>query len=94
MQYSLKEQAKELGEFELDESCFGVRRVRGKKRVDSRQNDGFWAAKKKWESGCDGGSELLQRRADACCLRRNHGRIDDLHGWADSLRRPNSQRLQ
>ena len=90
----MKEREKELGEFELDENCFGVRRVRGKKRVDSRQNDGFWAAKKKWESGCDGGSELLQRRADACCLRRNHGRIDDLHGWADSLRRPNSQRLQ
>ena len=28
--YSLKEQEKELGEFELDESYFGARRVRGK----------------------------------------------------------------
>ena len=31
LQYSLKEQAKELGEFELDESYFGARRVRGKR---------------------------------------------------------------
>ena len=31
LQYSLKEQAKELGEFELDESCFETRRVRGKR---------------------------------------------------------------
>ncbi len=29
--YSLKEQEKELGEFELDESYFGARRVRGKR---------------------------------------------------------------
>ena len=31
LQYSLKEQEKELGEFELDESYFGARRVRGKR---------------------------------------------------------------
>ena len=31
LQHSLKEQEKELGEFELDESYFGARRVRGKK---------------------------------------------------------------
>ena len=31
LQHSLKEQAKELGEFELDESYFGARRVRGKR---------------------------------------------------------------
>ena len=31
LQYSLKEQAKELGEFELDESYFGARRVRGER---------------------------------------------------------------
>ena len=31
LQHSLKEQEKELGEFELDKSCFGVRRVREKK---------------------------------------------------------------
>lgn len=31
MQHSLKEQEKELGEFELDESYFGARRVRGKR---------------------------------------------------------------
>ena len=31
LQHSLKEQEKELGEFELDESYFGVRRVRGKR---------------------------------------------------------------
>ena len=49
LQHSLKEREKELGEFELDGNCFGVRRVRGKKRVDSRQNAGVWAAKKKWE---------------------------------------------
>ena len=30
-QHSLKEQEKELGEFELDESYFGVRRGRGKR---------------------------------------------------------------
>ena len=30
--YSLKEQSKELGEFELDENYFGARRVRGKRR--------------------------------------------------------------
>ena len=31
LQYSLKEQEKELGEFEVDESYFGARRVRGKR---------------------------------------------------------------
>ena len=31
LQYSLKEQEKELGEFELDESYFGARRVRDKR---------------------------------------------------------------
>ena len=31
LQYSLKEQAKELGEFELGENYFGARRVRGKR---------------------------------------------------------------
>ena len=31
LQYSLKEQEKELGEFELDGSYFGARRVRGKR---------------------------------------------------------------
>ena len=80
LQYSLKEQTKELGEFELDESYFGVRRVRGKKRVDSQENAGFWAAKKKWESGYDGGSELFEIRADAHYSWENPGRIDDSHG--------------
>ena len=31
LQHSLKEQEKELGEFELDESYFGAKRVRGKR---------------------------------------------------------------
>ena len=31
MQYSLQEQKRELGEFELDESYFGARRIRGKR---------------------------------------------------------------
>ena len=31
LEYSLREQEKELGEFELDESYFGARRVRGKR---------------------------------------------------------------
>ncbi len=31
LEYSLKEQSKELGEFELDESYFGAKRVRGKR---------------------------------------------------------------
>ena len=31
LQHSLKEQEKELGEFELDERYFGARRVRGKR---------------------------------------------------------------
>ena len=31
LEYSLKEQEKELGEFELDESYFGARRVRGRR---------------------------------------------------------------
>ena len=31
MEHSLREQEKELGEFELDESYFGARRVRGKR---------------------------------------------------------------
>ena len=31
LQHSLKEQKKEFGEFELDESYFGARRVRGKR---------------------------------------------------------------
>jgi len=34
--YSLKEQEKELGEFELDESYFGVRRVRNKRGQGAR----------------------------------------------------------
>ena len=94
LQYSLKKQAKELGEFELDESCFGVRRVRGKKRVDSRQNAGFWAAKKKWESICDGCSELFERRADAHCSRENPGKINSSHGRLKNLRWPYFERLQ
>jgi transposase-like protein len=31
LEYSLKEEAKELGEYELDESYFGAKRVRGKR---------------------------------------------------------------
>ena len=31
LHHSLQEREKELGEFELDESCFGARRVRGKR---------------------------------------------------------------
>ena len=31
LEHSLREQEKELGEFELDKSYFGVRRVRGKR---------------------------------------------------------------
>ena len=31
LEHSLREQEKELGEFELDESYFGARRVRGKR---------------------------------------------------------------
>ena len=34
MEYSLRGQEKELGEFKLDESYFGARRVRGKKDVE------------------------------------------------------------
>ncbi len=30
-EYSLKEQKQEIGEFELDESYFGARRIRGKR---------------------------------------------------------------
>lgn len=31
LEHSLREQEKEIGEFELDESYFGARRVRGKR---------------------------------------------------------------
>ena len=78
LQHSLKEQEKELGEFELDESYFGARRVRGK-RGHGWKNAGFWAAKKELESVCDGRSKLLSRRADANCSRGNPGRINDSH---------------
>ena len=83
LQYSLKEQAKELGEFELDESYFGARRVRGKRgRGAAGKNAGIWAAKKKLGSGCDGGSELFERRADAFYSRENPGRLDPPQdGW-------------
>ena len=64
LQHSLREQEKELGEFELDESYFGARRVRGK-RGRGWENAGFWAVKKKRKSVCDGRSKLLSRRADA-----------------------------
>ena len=60
----------------------------------SRQNVGIWAAKKKLESICDGGSELFERRADAHYSRENPGRINNSHGRLESLRWPYSQRLQ
>ena len=49
LQYSLNEQAKELGKFELDGKLFwSAPGTREKRAWRSRQNAGFWAAKKKW----------------------------------------------
>ena len=76
LQHSLKEQEKELGEFELDK----VTLERGGFVWRSRGNTGVWAVKKKRESVCDGGSELLARRADVYYSRENPAQIDDSHG--------------
>ncbi len=44
---SLKETEKEIGTFELDESYFGAKRVRGKKgKRSSWKNTGLWFIKK------------------------------------------------
>ena len=41
LQHSLKEQEKELGEFELDENYFGARRIRGEKDEEQRAKRRF-----------------------------------------------------
>ena len=43
LEHSLREQEKELGEFELDESYFGARLVKGKR---GRENDSY-----RWSEG-------------------------------------------
>ena len=94
LQYSLKEQAKELGEFELDESYFGARRVHGKR--------GRGAAGKMPVFG------LLKRNGKVFvtvvphCLKEEpvpfiQEKIpagSTPAGWPECLRRPHSQRLQ
>ena len=48
LQHSLKEQERELGKFELDESYFGARRVRGKRgRGAAGKTPVFWLLKRK-----------------------------------------------
>ena len=49
LQHSLREREKELGEFELDESCFGIRRVRGKKGWTAGKTTVFGLLKRNWK---------------------------------------------
>ena len=51
MQHSLKEQEKELGEFELDESCFETRGVcrKGEGRGAAGKTPVFGLPKRNWE---------------------------------------------
>lgn len=86
LEYSLSEQEKELGEFELDESHFGARRVRGKRgRGASWEDTGFRAFKKKREGICNGRPELLSRRVNADYSGKNSRGINDSHRWLESL---------
>ena len=43
---SLKETEKEIGSFELDESYFGAKRVRGKKGRGPQKKMNFWFIKR------------------------------------------------
>ena len=95
LQHYLKEQGKELGEFELDESYFEARRVRGKR--------GRGAAGKTPVFG------LLKRNGKVFvtvvpnCSKEElmpiiQGKIlegsTDTHRWLESLRWPHFERLQ
>ena len=56
--------------------------TRKKRAWGSRENAGVWAAKKAWESVCDGCSEWLERRADAYYSRENLDRMTvHTDGW-------------
>lgn len=78
LQHSLKEHEKELGEFELDESYFGARRVRWKRGRGAAGN-------------CP---KLFERRTDAYYSRENPDRVDDSHRWLEGLQWPHFERLQ
>ena len=78
LENSIKEHNKEFGIFELDESYFGARRIRGKRGARSCwENPSFWFAETKWKSVCNGRAELLKRSADACNSRQDTGRFNN-----------------
>jgi hypothetical protein len=57
--FYLGQEEKSFGEFELDESYFGAKRVRGKKRQRSSwKNTCFWTIKTRWKSLCRDSKKL------------------------------------
>jgi len=55
--FCVKQQA-QSGEFEIDESYFGARRVRGKRGGFSGKNTSIWSTKKKWKCIRNGSKKL------------------------------------
>ena len=76
LEHLLREQERKLGEFELNESYFGARRIRGKIR-SSGKNTGFRTSEKKRKCVCNGCSELLSRRINADYSGKNFQEFDD-----------------
>ena len=63
---SIREARREIGEYELDESYFGARRVRGKRgRGGGEKDAGVRAAQARREGVRDGDAGLLAGVADA-----------------------------
>ena len=95
LQHSLKEQEKELGEFELDESYFGARRVRGKRgRGAAGKTPVFGLLKRNGKVFVTVGSKLFERRADAHYSRENPRRGNHPHRRLEGLRWSHFKRLQ
>ena len=95
LENSIKEHSKEFGIFELDESYFGGRRIRGKRGARScRKNPSFWFAETKWKSVCNGRAELFKRSADACNSRQDAGRYDNLYRRVECVRWVDFERVR
>ncbi len=82
LEQSLIEQKKELGEYELDESYLGAKRVRGKRgRGAAEKNACILIVKTQWESVCDSCSKLFSRRVNAYNTRKNFRRKLNSYRW-------------
>ena len=74
----LEETRSESGEFEVDESYFGAKRVRDKRgRGAAGKKISFRASKKRWKSHRQNRSRLFERKFDAHNSRTSFGRLDD-----------------